>query len=174
MNSFVLKIWDDETSLVTFYTVHRAGEAESETDQFYLKFQNHPQYGDALQELNALLFDTMGEEFGASKYFFSRHENAATALPPSKVRIYELTLEYPGFPLRLYCYRISDQLVVLFNGDVKNVGKVQESPRLSMLFHQANHYVRKIEESFKDGILECSKDGRFILDFQGNTEITIY
>lgn len=170
MNSFALKIWDDETTHVTFYTIHREGDEFSETDKFYLKFRDNPDYKEHLQQLTSLLFNVMGEEHGANKNFFTRYENAATALPPLKSRISSLELNYAGFPLRLYCYRINDHLVVLFNGDIKTTAAVQDDPRLVLLFNQANHYVRQIDGAFRDKTIMLDTD-RTIVDFQGNLEI---
>jgi hypothetical protein len=170
MNNFALKIWDDETAYVTFYTIHRENDEFSETDKFFLKFRNNLEYKDALQQLTSLLFNVMGEEHGANKNFFTRHENAATALPPVKARISSLELNYAGFPLRLYCYRINDHLVVLFNGDIKTTAAVQEDSRLALLFNQANHYVRQIDNAFREKIIMLETD-RNIVDFQGNTAI---
>lgn len=169
MNSFALEIWDEDSSLVSFYTVRREGEDETETDKFYLKFRGHPEYGKKLEELTTLLFDAIGEEHGAIEAIFSRHENWATALPPGSVR--RLKLNYEGFPLRLYCYRVSENLVILFNGGVKKVRTVQEDPELNLLFIQANDYAKRIEAAFRDGTLRIINKGRSITDFQGNEEL---
>jgi hypothetical protein len=172
MNNFALEIWDDDATLVTFYTVRNENDQLSETDKFITKFKDHPDYKEKLQEIIALLLDAMGEETGAHKAYFSRNENHASALPPSSVRVETIHLRYPEFPLRLYCYRKSDHLVILFNGDVKNVAKVKDDPRLFALFNQANNYVKRIEDAFKDGLLQID-DHRIIRDFQGNTEIIL-
>jgi hypothetical protein len=61
-------------------------------------------------------------------------------------------------------------LVVLFNGDIKTTAAVQEDSRLALLFNQANHYVRQIDNAFREKIIMLETD-RNIVDFQGNTEI---
>ncbi|MEZ4942835.1 MAG: hypothetical protein R3D58_18335 [Saprospiraceae bacterium] len=171
MNTFALEIWDDESTYVTFYTVRLEESDESETDKFMRKFRGDAQHGEALKELISLLFDVMGEQQGAHRAFFKRDENRATALPPSKVRIGEIFLHYPDFPLRLFCTRINTNLVILFNGGLKTAPTAQESPDLSMPFTQANEFVRRIDKAFRDGMIELDADERTILDFQGNTEI---
>ena len=40
MNNFALEIWDDESRYVTFYTVRRENETDSETDKFYTRFKD--------------------------------------------------------------------------------------------------------------------------------------
>ena len=56
---------------------------------------------------------------GALKVFF-RFENAAQAIPPcGTYKVEDIYINYANFPLRLYCLRISETLVVLFNGGEK-------------------------------------------------------
>jgi len=171
MNTFALEIWDDASTLVSFYTVRMERSEVSETDKFMRKFNDDERYRNALRELVSLLLKTMGEQQGAHPVFFSRGENRAVALPPSKARIGEITFEYPEFPLRLFCYRISDALVILFNGGPKTAASAQQSEDLNMPFIQANEFVKRIEAAFRNEMIEVSRDERSITDFQGNTEI---
>ncbi|MBL7798489.1 MAG: hypothetical protein JNJ90_18485 [Saprospiraceae bacterium] len=171
MNTFALEIWDDESTLVTFYTVRMEDNDLSETDKFMLKFKGDAQYGSALQEMVSLLLEVMGEEQGAHPAFFSRRENWAVALPPSKARIGEITLNYPEFPLRLFCYRVNDELVILFNGGPKTAASAQGSEDLNMPFLQANEFARRIGKAFDDKLIVVDQNSRVITDFQGNTEI---
>ena len=171
MNSFALEAWDDGSSLVTFYTVRREGSDLSETDKFMQKFGRHEQYGGALQELMSLLFDTMGEQFGAHPTFFSREENRVMALPPSKARLGHITFAYPHFSLRLFCYRLSENLVILFNGGPKTAATAQQSEDLHVFFIQANDFAKRIQEALDDGMIMLDANGRSLVDFQGNTDI---
>ncbi len=171
MNTFALEIWDDESSLVTFYTVRVEDSELSEMDKFLCKFKGDTQYGRALQELVSFLMDVMGEQQGAHPAFFTRRENWAVGLPPSKARIGEITLRYPDFPLRLFCYRVNDELVILFNGGPKTDTSAQKSEDLNMPFLQANEFARRISKAFDDGLIAVVQDDRTITDFQGNTEI---
>lgn len=129
MNNFGLEIWDDESRLVTFYTIRVDGNEFSETDKFLRKYQNDPKYRDALEQLLSLLLDVMGEQQGAHPAFFTRRENRAQALPPSHAYFGEIELRYPQFPLRLFCYRVNESLVILFNGSAKTAGTVQQSKK---------------------------------------------
>lgn len=83
MNIFVLEKYDDEGSQCTFYTV-RWDEPGivSETDNFFAKYENHPIYKRAIQELADFIFRKMANETGAWEAFF-RFENLAQALPPA-------------------------------------------------------------------------------------------
>jgi hypothetical protein len=173
MNNFVLEIWDDELDYVTFYTVRWEDHRENETDKFVEKFYNHETYHEALQALITLLYDQIGNRFGARKEFFSRKENRAEALPPANARFDEIQIRYPDFPLRLFCYRVSDSIVILFNGGPKTAATVQQSEDLLMPFHHANEFSRRIDEAFREKIIEITDDERSIVDTGGDTEIIL-
>ena len=120
MNTFALEIFNDEGNACTFYTVRWENEEFSETDKFFIKFRNDDTHKNSLQELAKFLDIQIGEKKGALKDYF-RFENSADALPPpGTYLINQITISYSNFPLRLYCLRISDSLVVLFNGGEKN------------------------------------------------------
>ena len=70
-------------------------------------------------------------------------------------------------PLRLYCYRISEQLVVLFNGGLKSSQDAQDSKDLSMKFHDANQYTKGIIQALNEGMI-LIEDERTLLDYNGN------
>jgi hypothetical protein len=173
MNNFALEIWDNELEFVTYYTVRWEDNPKTETDKFVEKFYNHATYHEALQSLLSLLFDQIGNRFGARKEFFSRKENRAEALPPSNVRFYEIQLRYPNFPLRLFCYRVSDSIVILFNGGPKTAATAQQSEELQMPFYHANEFSRRIHEAFRDKIIKITDDGQSIMDAGGDNEIIL-
>lgn len=60
---------------------------------------------------------------------------------------------YPNFPLRLYCYRISDNIIILYNGGIKTSSTAQSSSDLSMKFYEAQQYTSTIEAALKDKVL---------------------
>jgi hypothetical protein len=150
VNTFTLEIWYDEGSECTFYTVkwdNEEEEALSETDQFFEKYadENHPLRDQALQ-LFRLITENIGNKYGATDDFFDRLENRAQALPPKpKQRIKEIRLLGKDFPLRLFCYRITEQIVVLFNGGVKDAATAQESS-LSFQFQEAQTFAKKLKK----------------------------
>jgi len=116
----------------------------------------------------------MGEQQGAHPVFFTRKENRAAALPPPKARTSEINLKYPNFPLRLFCYRVNQELVILFNGGAKTSLAVQNSQDLNLYFIQANEFVRRLEDAFQSGMIRIdANDSRLLKDFNGNSEIFI-
>jgi len=119
LNTFALEIFDDQGQVCTFYTVRWVDEELSETDKFFVKYENHSTFQRPLQELAKFITKKIGDEMGALEDFF-RFVNAAQALPPSGTyKVEDIYIDYGNFPLRLYCLRISETLVVLFNGGEK-------------------------------------------------------
>lgn len=178
MNTFVLEIWYDEGSVCTFYSVKVAtddDDAPMETDRFFDIYASdeHSLKDEALQ-LFRLITHSIGDKYGATDDFFDRSEQQAQALPPKpKKRVEEIKAMDINFPLRLYCYRISEQIVILFNGGVKEARTAQESKTLSMKFFEAQTFVKRIEEALRAGMIEIAQNGRYLKNFDGSTDLII-
>lgn len=178
MNSFVLEIWFDEASICTFYTVgwlSDAKETASETDKFFDTYAipDHP-FVDEAFILFRLITESIGNKYGAIDPFFDRIENRAQALPPKpKPSVTEIEQIGKNFPLRLYCYRVSSQIVILFNGGIKNATSAQESENLSIKFYEAQTFVKRIEEGLKSGMIKISSDHRYLCNYDDTSEIIL-
>ena len=170
MNTFALEKFDDHGNRCTFYTVRWQDADSSETDAFFQKFRNNEILKSSLQELAKFLEIVIGDEQGAVEDFF-RFENTAQALPPSgKYRVFEITINYGNFPLRLYCLRISDCLVILFNGGEKTNENAQGG-KTSMVFHEANQFAKRILEALQQKDIYIMPNEREFRCFNGNEEI---
>ncbi len=175
MNSFELVVWDDEGAKCTFYTVLKDGHDETETDKFFAKLDNpsHPNYDD-MQVMAELVIEAIGNKYGAIDDFFTRDENLVYALPPRKTRkLVEIEQIGTHFPLRLYCLRINESIVILFDGGVKESQSVQDSPDLHFKFQEAQVYVARIEEALREEMIIVAADGRTLTDDRGNLEIIL-
>lgn len=170
MSNFALEIFDDEGSKCIFYSVVIDGEEISETEKFFNKFFNMPTMKMYTSELASFLTKTIGDKRGAINTFF-RDERKAHALPPSpNIEIEEISI-LDNFPLRLYCLRISQSCVILFNGAEKTSQSAQEGAT-SMAFHDANIYAERILKAFADGDIKLCEKKREILDYYEITKIT--
>jgi len=171
VSSFELSIWNDETERVTFYSPRVEESDYSEMDKFLLRMEELPEMEGPLQELLELIIETIGNTYGAQEAFFNRFENRVTALPPKgHIKISELELDYRGFPLRLYCLALSEEIVILFNGGIKNAQTAQESTDvISMKLYEANAFAKRILTAYNTGHIIV--DGRVITDYNGNSEI---
>lgn len=171
MISFALEVWDNEAEKASFYTVRWEDANVSETDKFFEKMNSIPDMKPHAQELATLIIEVIGNTYGAHDAFFNRFENRATALPPrGQIKLSELELDYEGFPLRLYCLAITEELVILFNGGIKNAMTPQESKdSISMKFYEANNFAKRIFAALNQG--EIVIDGRTIRSYTGGIEI---
>lgn len=176
MNNFALTLWYDEGSICTFYSVKKEIDGMVvETDVFFDKFtliSTH--FQDEALQLFRLITESIGNKYGAIDAFFDRIEHAAQALPPKpKKDVEEIMLLKNHFPLRLFCYRISEQIVVLFNGDAKEGRTIQESKLLYMKFLEAQHFATKIQNALQSGLVEITSDKRYLQNFDGTNEIIL-
>src|SRR5690606_41994411 len=122
--------------------------------------------------LPILIINVIGNTYGANEAFFNRYENRVTALPPKgQIKISELELDYPSFPLRLYCLALSEEVVILFNGGIKDARTAQQSSDLSTKFYEANEFAKRILSALNTG--DINIDGREIRDYKGRTEIIL-
>lgn len=175
MNRFELQIWDDECRRCSFYTVLKDGAQYSETDKFFLRFEDEEnEFHEESNIILRLIQRSIGEKYGAVIDFFDRHKNLAQSLPPKPKRsirdIEEIGIH---FPLRLYCLRISEKLVILFNGGIKTSRTDQESSDLNLKFNEAQVFAKRIFEAIDSGVLVITSNGRHIEDFNGLDEIIL-
>lgn len=178
MNTFAVEIWYDEASICTFYTVRWVADdvdTSSETDKFFDTYAMSDQpFEESAFQLFRLITESIGNRYGATDDFFDRAENKAQALPPKPKKWVEEIKELGiNFPLRLYCYRITEKIVVLFNGGIKDAHSAQKSKNLSMKFYEAQTFVKKIEEAIQSGMIEQSVDERYLLSFDGTSNIIL-
>ena len=172
MNTFALEIFDDQGQVCTFYTVRWEDAALSETDKFFVKYENDSTFQRPMQELAKFISKKIGDEMGALEDFF-RFENAAQALPPSgRHKVEDLYINFGNFPLRLYCLRISETLVVLFNGGEKTADTAQEG-KTSMAFQEANIFAKRIFDALREKDIYITADQRAFRYYDGSEEIII-
>jgi hypothetical protein len=115
---------------VTFYSIQYEGEIKSETEKFFERFE---QDGNRQDQIRAFILTLlrMGNETGATTFYFDRNEGFIDALPSKKGTQLEKPSDrdYP-FDLRLFWLRLSPTVVLLFNGGIKSSEKLNDSPDL--------------------------------------------
>lgn len=77
--------------------------------------------------------------------------------------------DIPDKHLRLYCIRLSENIIIVGNGGPKNVRAWQDDPKLSKEVHEMMHYSKIIRNKLQDESLSISQDG---LKFQGDLMLT--
>ena len=109
---------------VTYYTICIDGKENNETDEFFLRFHDKKKFKKDVQIIKYWL-GKIGTENGAQERYF-RPEGKAKAIPIERSK------------LRLYCHRISNQIVILGGGGEKTSEKVQGSPDALSHFNLMN------------------------------------
>lgn len=143
MNEVELVLVNDADKC-TIYTIQFSEEAETEYERFYSKFIEDVQLNQDLLRIVQLV-DKIAEE-GALERFFR---------PEGRVRDSVVALPVLRSKLRLYCLRLSDRILVLGNGGIKNSRTYEEDDSL-------RGYVltlQKFEELLKEG----QRDGTVII-----------
>lgn len=136
------------------------GREHSETDAFFTRFENELALATDLNLLVAWIQE-IGQNRGAKSRYF-RFENAAVALPPPARIMAELGNSYCLF--RLYCIRLSDEIVILANGGRKTSQTVDNSPELMTHFRFANKMAQQLIELIQSG--ELVLEGKQIMNVE--------
>lgn len=141
MNTFASVVLYMRLDRVSYYTIQIEDGSQSEIAKFWKKSKNWEEHKQEVSRL-ASWIKQIGERGATSTYF--RDENKADALPPKGIG--RKIGKSPNGTVRLYCYWVSEQIVILFNGDIKTTDSAQDCPRVAPFFRQANGWVRKLKE----------------------------
>jgi hypothetical protein len=158
MSRFALEIIDDEGSQCTIYTVRKEGATMSETEKFFAKQESTlSKYVREFQELTHLITTVIADEDGAKPEFF-RPEGEADGLPPKGEWDFDsLSVSFINYPLRLYCLRISDDRLVLFNGDEKTSGEAKDG-KTRTTFLEAQDFSKRIKSALKHDLIDFNEE----------------
>lgn len=150
---------------------------ENETSLFEDFINHHSQHN--RKKLNHVLewIKIIGDKYGAQHHLF-RPEAAtadASALPP-KGKNREPSYTELGKPkannIRLYCLRANENVVFLFNGDIKTTHYAQDCPNVKDHFTLANRLTKAIDSAFVEKdivwnddftLINCSSDLKLFL-----------
>ena len=121
----------------TIYTLQFLRDVESEFEKFITKFRDDAEYSEDYAHIAA--FITRIARTGALERYFRIEGKMGDSL---------VALPVISSKLRLYCLRLSDKILVLGNGGVKNTRRYEDDPVL-------NGYVmtlQKFEELLKQEV----------------------
>jgi hypothetical protein len=133
---------------VKYYTARLEGEPHSEMEKFILRFEIDVDFQNDFENIVTLL-GTLGNVKGAKSRYF-RDESAAQALPPEiREALRENWVQFIDANLRLFCLRMSDEIVILLNGGIKSSQKTNDSPDLAGKFRFAQQVSKAIDLKIK-------------------------
>ena len=135
----------------TVYSIRFKGEKYTETQKFFLKHRE--QYLRELQEIQTVI-ENIANRRGAHEHYTvkikeGRRTDAVVALPNFKSR------------LRLYCLRMSQQTIILFNGGFKsdNTRAYQDDPELDRIVEELQEVNKLIDERLRPPFWEIYYQG---------------
>jgi len=114
----------EEHEIVNIYTVQFENES-SEIDKFLDKFPLQGKYARGIQTIIKYL-DQIGKRGALERYF----------RPEGKYGDNVWALPIENCDLRLYVIRISDNILILGNGDIKKTQKYEDNPELNSCVEQ--------------------------------------
>lgn len=135
-----------ERKRVTFYSLQKEDKEKTETALFLERYEHDAKYSEEFGALANIILE-IGNRGAFARYF--RHEREAHALPPKFL--------YSN-RLRLYCIRITDNIVILGGGCAKETRTAQESADCKGPFTFMNQVSRAITRSIREGDLWISGD----------------
>ncbi|NQD70183.1 hypothetical protein HP439_05550 [Sphingobacterium shayense] len=159
MSNFATIKFIQKYKKVVYYSVVENGD-EDDSSIFELFLQK---FGvEERNKLNHVLswIREIGNKYGAQSHLF-RNENNAAALPPRGVTrepSYIENEEEKANPLRLYCHRLNEHVVILFGGGIKTAPKVQNCDNVRMPFILANKLSKMIDENIRSGEIGWTDD----------------
>lgn len=150
MNSFVILRLFKTFKKVTYYTFLKENDDFTEAEKFFNKCLSNKKLEEQSQELVEWI-KLIGEEYGAKDRYF-RFENEAGALPPKFVE---------SNNLRLYVYKVNDNIVILSNGGLKTKRTAQECPNVKDHFRFAGKMAKQLNILLGQGSIKI-KGNRII------------
>lgn len=163
------------TERVAFYSV-LLGENEEKPNE-YREFEARMNINDAnrfdLAELKQFIINKIGVDGAIDKHFKYEGTWAERIKQPTPDEFFEnIDVNDPkDYGLRLYCLRLSREVVVLFNGDRKWYSNPTKCPSCSVYFKRANVIAKAIKEAIN--LKEVSADGFDIVYENDDYYITI-
>lgn len=135
------------TENCTIYSIQFLSKDESEFECFYAKFRNEAVYNEDFERLLNIIGRIA--DFGAFERFFrpeGKMSDRVCALPALKSR------------LQLYCLRLSDKILILGNGGVKNTRTYNEDDTLKGYVITLQNFDKLITEGINNGTISVTEN----------------
>jgi len=144
---------------VTYYSI----AINNETSLFRQFVEKHSLTNE--EKLNHIMrwIKIIGDKIGAKENYFRNEAEISdtSALPPKgqdRKPVYVELNKITKNSLRLYCFRVNEKVVFLFNGDVKTTNKAQDCPNVKYHFKLANKITKLISQALREKEIRWNKD----------------
>ena len=148
-----------ESEKTTLYSISFEMDGTTEFEKFVAEFEMNATYNHDYQRIIAALQAIL--QVGALERFFR---------PEGKMADHVQALPRTSGKLRLYCLRLSDQIVILGNGGVKATRTYEEDPRLYGYVLDLQKFEGLLKRCIKAGSVSIEEktltgieDGSFII-----------
>lgn len=136
----------NESDQCTIYTIQFQGESQTEFENFYNKFKDDAVYNPDLMRIIA--FINKIAQNGAFERFFR---------PEGKMSDHVVALPILTSKLRLYCLRLSDKILILGNGGVKNSRTYNEDDTLRGYVITLQNFEKLLKEGQQKGLVTITE-----------------
>jgi hypothetical protein len=135
-----------ESEKATLYSISFEKDGTTEFEKFVAEFEMNAEYNSDYQRIIAALQVILDK--GALERFFR---------PEGKMNDNVRAIPIEGGKLRLYCLRISEQIVILGNGGVKNTKSYQEDPKLYGYVLDLQRFEKILKENIDKGYISVNE-----------------
>lgn len=140
-----------------FYSIKFLDRGKSEFKDFYERMQqNDVDYKEVLEIIN--WFSDWANYEGALEDFFREEREADRLFQPMEFTIKDDDQIEPNLGLRCYCYRLNQNVVILFNGGRKTQQDPEKCDNVRDYFLQAIAISKVLDEAFHYGNLYIEND----------------
>ncbi len=135
-----------ESDKTALYSISFEVDGTTEFEKFVSEFERNATYNRDYQRIIAALQAILN--FGALERFFR---------PEGKIRDSVAAIPIEGGKLRLYCLRISEQIVILGNGGVKATRTYEEDPRMYGYVLDLQKFEKILNENVSKGYIRMEE-----------------
>lgn len=135
-----------ESPKTTLYSISFENDGTTEFEKFVSEFETNARYNSDYQRIIAALQVIL--ERGALERFFR---------PEGRMNDNVQAIPIEGGKLRLYCLRISEQIVILGNGGVKSTKSYQEDPKLFGYVMDLQRFEKILKEHIEKGYISVNE-----------------
>lgn len=136
----------NESDNCTIYTLQFQGESQTEFERFYNKFKDDAVYNPDLMRIVAFI-NKIAQD-GAFERLFR---------PEGKMADHVVALPVITSKLRLYCLRLSDKILILGNGGIKQSRTYNEDDTLRGYVITLQNFERLLKEGQQKGIVTITE-----------------
>ena len=135
-----------QSNKTSLYSISFETDGTTEFEKFVAEFEMNATYNMDYQRIIAALQAIL--RFGALERFFR---------PEGKMKDSVAAIPLEGGKLRLYCLRISEQIVILGNGGIKTTGSYEEDPKLYGYVMDLQRFEKILKEEMEKGYVSIEE-----------------